>query len=179
MVESGQRLLCKVRKGDRRVPQAAALAVPDLQEDMVRELPEEEGWPGVQEARMPRVLHRDARRRHERKAVKRAVLFNGWFVKSLPRLIPASKRHAAFTGQERRGRIRYHNVWVDGGNSRSGVYQSDEIGCAPLCEAFTLNASGMAQMMLCATPVGSMNGLVQILTFSNTETLPLIVSVRE
>ena len=47
---------CYVRKGNRRLSQASALAVPDLQEDMVREMPKEEGRPLFQEVRLPHCL---------------------------------------------------------------------------------------------------------------------------
>jgi hypothetical protein len=53
MVMGGQRLLLQVRKGDRRLSQTCALAVPDLQEDMVRELPQAEDWLVFQEASVP------------------------------------------------------------------------------------------------------------------------------
>lgn len=49
----GQRLLLEVQEGDRRVPKAAPLAVSHLQEDLVRELPQEESRAAVQETGLP------------------------------------------------------------------------------------------------------------------------------
>ena len=60
MMINGPRLLLEVRKGDRRYLQTTPVAVPDLQEDMVREVPKAKGRPSVQEAGVPRVPHRDA-----------------------------------------------------------------------------------------------------------------------
>ncbi len=53
MMIDGQRLLFEMRKGDWRLLQARFVAVPDLQEDMVRDVPKAEGRPLVQEARLP------------------------------------------------------------------------------------------------------------------------------
>ena len=45
--------LLEVRKGDRKPLQACSMAVPDLQEDMVREVPQAKGRPSIQEAGVP------------------------------------------------------------------------------------------------------------------------------
>jgi hypothetical protein len=60
MPKYGEWLLFQVQERDRWVPQASLMAMPDLQKDLVRKLPEEEGGALVQEARLPRVQHRDA-----------------------------------------------------------------------------------------------------------------------
>ena len=56
----GQRLLLSVQEGDWRVPEAAPMAVPHVQENLVRELPEEEGRKVVQEAGLPGLQDPDA-----------------------------------------------------------------------------------------------------------------------
>ena len=73
--DNGQRLLLEMRKGDRRSLQAYSLAVPDLQEDMVRKVPQAKNRPSVQEVGVPRVPHRDAGGRpHEREEVDTTLL---------------------------------------------------------------------------------------------------------
>jgi hypothetical protein len=56
----GQRLLFQVQEGDRWIPEAAPLAVSHLQEDLVREMPEEEGRACIQEACLSRLPYPDA-----------------------------------------------------------------------------------------------------------------------
>jgi len=90
---AGQRLLLKVRKGDRRVPQACALAVPDLQEDMVRKVPEAEGREGVQEAGLPALPNRDAGGRPPGHQAMIAIVptHRSWWERFRSRLRPVRK----------------------------------------------------------------------------------------